>query len=582
MKSALGEIVGLSKQVIQEGIWTLDADDMMLFALLCDGVYHPELLWADPKNREYSGCYRVMDYQYPLFRSYEENYAGFPCGRSVGKTESEKSRASIHAFRRQGEGMLITAPELIHLLPLTDAIEERIMETRLLREFLKVENQKTGFTHRPFQCDFADGTKIIGRIPKITGTGVKGQHIPDLIVEEAQDYPERGWTEVHETVIKDHTDKDGNYDFTYHFYGVHSGARDTGFYKRTSQGGFRVTQITRLMTKGWNAQEKQAAIAAYGGTSSPDYRRNILGEPGAAASAFFVIARLVACLDQDRESIYNTVGYKHQRLQAEEVDKMGVPVEELLDLPTNDEYRELYAGADIGLTNSPTVLSIFAKLADSKRKTRMRLIRRITLERFREKQIRQVFYKMGWTYGQRLHAFGVDATGLGYPIFQAMEDDETAPSHLIEVTRGYKFNALVPVGVDETFVSKDTNGVMRDQYGSTVKLERDPLTGVERLVTYMSMIEASTRYLREMVDSTFLQLPFDTEITADMQAETQQRVKAIAGMKSKPNAFHILDSFRGMAMAYKAGDIEQQLAVPDRQPVLDQALDGVMTGGMTL
>jgi hypothetical protein len=60
-------------------------------------------------------------------------------------------------------------------------------------------------------------------------------------------------------------------------------------------------------------------------------------------------------------------------------------------------------------------------------------------------------------------------------------------------------------------------------------------------VTYMPMIEASTRYLREWVDSTFLLLPFDTEITGDMQGETQQRVKRIAGLKNKPNAFHILD-----------------------------------------
>jgi hypothetical protein len=45
----------------------------------------------------------------------------------------------------------------------------------------------------------------------------------------------------------------------------------------------------------------------------------------------------------------------------------------------------------------------------------------------------------------------------------------------------------------------------------------------------MSMIEASTRYLREFVDSTFLQLPFDPRSRSDMQGETEQRVKAMAG-----------------------------------------------------
>lgn len=36
-----------------------------------------------------------------------------------------------------------------------------------------------------------------------------------------------------------------------------------------------------------------------------------------------------------------------------------------------------------------------------------------------------------------------------------MEDDQGAPDHLLEVTRGYFFNASVPVGVAESFVTKD-------------------------------------------------------------------------------------------------------------------------------
>jgi hypothetical protein len=52
--------------------------------------------------------------------------------------------------------------------------------------------------------------------------------------------------------------------------------------------------------------------------------------------------------------------------------------------------------------------------------------------------------------------FGIDSTGLGFPIVQAMEDDQGAPEHLLDVTRGYFFNAKVPVGVDESFVTKDS------------------------------------------------------------------------------------------------------------------------------
>ena len=50
----------------------------------------------------------------------QDTYTGFACARSTGKTESIKSKGFTHTFKRLGESRLITAPELIHLLPLTD------------------------------------------------------------------------------------------------------------------------------------------------------------------------------------------------------------------------------------------------------------------------------------------------------------------------------------------------------------------------------------------------------------------------------------------------------------------------------
>src|SRR5437868_1936286 len=197
-ESRLGIIDGMLKMEVSEGIWTFDEDDWLLFAMLCDPVHMSELLFEDPNRKDYGGCYVVDDHQYPLFRP-PDNESGFPCGRGIGKTESIKARAVSHTFRRIGQDMLVTAPEMIHLQPLTEQIEARIRDTKLTREFLDTRNQKTGFTHKPFQVDYMDGTKIIGRIPKITGTGVKGQHVTDLIIDEGQDYPEKGWIEVYPT-----------------------------------------------------------------------------------------------------------------------------------------------------------------------------------------------------------------------------------------------------------------------------------------------------------------------------------------------------------------------------------------------
>jgi hypothetical protein len=563
----------------EQGVWTFDEDDYLLYALLTDPIYCAELLGVDPSNHEYGGMFVVRDYQYPLFRIFAL-YVGYTCARTVGKTESIKWRAISHVFKRIAENLLVTAPELIHLLPLTDAIEDKIRSIRLLREFLDLRGGKTGFTHRPFSADFADGTKIVGRIPRLTGTGVKGQHQPDLIVDEGQDYPEKGWTEVHETVLKDHTDLDGNSDFSYIFYGVHSGAIDSGFHKRATKGDFKIVQITALQRPGWNRSEKAAARAAYGGSMAPDYKRNILGEAGGAASQIFVTSRLVACLDQDRDSRYNTVevvpsmlrdpdNEKKQLIRTEQLEELGLSIAEVLDLPSG--YSSVWGGLDVGLTNAPSVITLFAE-EKVKNELRLKMFRRIHLERVRTRTLRETLYAIGWHFGGALKGFGMDVTGLGFPIWQEMEDDEACPPRLMEVARGYFFNAKVPVGVDKRFVTEDGQGRLRDQYGAAVVEETDPLTGVTRYVTYMPMVEASTRYLRQMVDSTFLMLPFDPEITGDMQGETAQRIQRISGLKNKPNAFHILDAMRGMAMVYNAGEVESELEYEKQVPVLDMAV----------
>jgi hypothetical protein len=562
----------------EQGVWTFTEDDYLLYAMLCDPIYCAELLGHDPSNLEYGGMFVVRDYQYPLFRVLA-NFVGYVCARTVGKTESVKWRAISHVVKRVAENLLLTAPELIHLLPLTDAIEDKIRSIRLLREFLDLRGGKTGFTHRPFGVDFLDGTKIVGRIPRLTGTGVKGQHQPDLIVDEGQDYPEKGWTEVHETVLKDHVDADGKPDFTYIFYGVHSGAVDSGFHKRSKEGEFKIVQITALQRPGWSKQEKAAARAAYGGTMAPDYRRNILGESGGAASQIFVTARLVACLDQDRESQYNRVecvpsmltdpdNEKKQLIRTEQLDELDLSIGEVLDLPHG--YSSVWGGLDVGLTNAPSVITLFSE-EKVKGEMRLKLFRRIHLERIRTKTLRECLYAIGWHFGGALKGFGMDVTGLGFPIWQEMEDDEECPPRLLEVARGYFFNAKVPVGVDKRFVTEDGHGRLRDQYGAAVVEETDPLTGITRYVTHMPMVEASTRYLRQMVDTTFMLLPFDPEITGDMQGETAQRIQRISGLKHKPNAFHILDAMRGMAMVYNAGGVDAELEYEQQVPVLESA-----------
>lgn len=538
--------------------WEFDETDLLLIAMLKDPVLSPEFCWRDPNNTDYAGCYRVRDYQV-RFNRIEGHYEAFACARSVGKTERQQVWAFTHYFRRISQNMLLTAPELLHLMPLADKIEDRISGVRLLRECLKKDRgNQTGFSHQPFGVDFADGTKIVARIPNRDGRGVKGQHQPVLMVEEGQDYPDAGWVEVHETVMKDVED------FEYHIYGVHRGARGGGFASRVTGGLFKNNCLTAIMRPGWGPEEKQAAIETYGGENAPDYRRNILGEPGAASSPIFVTSRLMACIDQNRDSDYNRLEYVSQHLRWEEFEaQYQLPngqidpnaLDYALDLPGRS-YPYVVAGADLGLTTSPTVISVFGEVK-VKGKSRLALLRRITLERFTSKWIRAAIRAV-YQWDSNIEGIGLDITGLGFPIFQEMQEDEQNPDPgLLNAVRGWKFNEKIPVGVDPGQV---TDG--KDAFGRKV----------EDGVVQMTVIEATTRYLREWVDTGYLLLPFDTEITNDLLAENIQRVSSVAGLtgSKKPNAFHILDSFR---MAALIAQLKNVGLMQEATPVLDVAME---------
>jgi hypothetical protein len=579
-ESDLGHIANLDRLPSQIGPFKVDEDDFLLATMLQDEVLAPEIMWDDPKNHDYGGAYRVQDFQYPLFRRVG-NEAIYACARSVGKSESSKAKAFTHLFKRHAENLLITAPELIHLLPLTQAVEERIWKCRLTRESLDTRQGKTGFTHRPFGVDFDDGTKIIGRIPGKNAMGVKGMHQPDLIVDEGQDYADRAYVELDPTLMRDHTDADGNPDFHYDVYGVHSGNNAGTFHRLTKGGSFRHIRITAMQRPGWSAKEKESAKSMFGGTDSSDYRRNILGEAGGTASAYFVMSRLMACVDQGdgmdpSTSKYNSEEYRHIEITQEQLDEAGdsdddvrASLAALMDIPAG--YSTCWAGADIGLTESPTEILIASeeKVAGE---PRLKVIRRLTLRRFREKAIRWAFYEVDLALGRALKGFGMDTTGIGFPIRQAMEDDGTAPPHLMQVMTGYFFNSPVPIAVDKSDVTEDDDGRMKDRYGNAVKVEQDDW-GTPRLVTYQPMIEASTRFIRGWVDVTFLLLPFDIEIINDMTLETVQRVRKLAGVKKKPQALHTLDAMRVMAMVRESRDIEADLSTDVGEDVIDIAVE---------
>lgn len=83
-------------------------------------------------------------------------------------------RSMAFPFNYIGEEMTIVAPEKIHLTALTGKIETELKACRLTREMLVGQGGRNSFGHEPFEARFANGSKILGRIPQHDGRGLKG------------------------------------------------------------------------------------------------------------------------------------------------------------------------------------------------------------------------------------------------------------------------------------------------------------------------------------------------------------------------------------------------------------------------
>lgn len=171
----------------------LTSEESYLLSIIQDesGIDLAEFLWEDPNADNEEKVFRCWDFQYAWWRDIFANGKKVTdktrvvdaCARSVGKTMSIILRAWAFPLQHPGSEMVVTAPELIHLDPLTSRIEDRIKETRITRELLP-KRVGLGFKHRPFAVNFVNGAKLLGRIPQRDGRGMKGTHPLKLEMDE--------------------------------------------------------------------------------------------------------------------------------------------------------------------------------------------------------------------------------------------------------------------------------------------------------------------------------------------------------------------------------------------------------------
>ncbi len=537
----------------------LTEEEKYLYAILQDhsGIDIAEFCWTDETSRD--SVFRCWDFQYPWYRT-RGKFQIDQCGRALGKSVGIQMRAFAFPFTNPGEEMLITAPEMIHLDPVTGNIEDRIMSVRLGREFLKRDGTSKGFRHRPFEASFRNNSSIKGRIPHKDGKGVKGMHPKKLEMDEAQDYPEPGWVELFETL------KYGEEDATWRSHGVSRGIRDR-YYKQTQrESGWYVHKWTGMHRPDWTPEEREAKAEVYGSRDHPDYRRNILGLHGDAQSALFVLTRLMACVDQEPNSDYNSDEYYHVRINDEKLTDSGMPIETMLDFPARHKtsFTRFWVGMDVGMTNHPSEILIFgeeypqSKAGGAKAdipNMRLKCIARIHLERISSPNQRHVLEKI-WDF-YRPEAISMDRTGLGLPIWQEiMGADSAAPAAMKNAMRPYNFSEKIVIGYEEP--------------------EEEVYDPEELEEIKANVLEYSSDMLRTYVDSKKIRLPWDIDMLREFQGQTYVVNKSNTDPYGKKEfnkgKFHALDAARMAILGHLQEHIDALAKVAIEEPVYDMFL----------
>lgn len=494
------------------------------------------------------------------------------------------------------------------------------------RDTFKVRLSDTGRTHRVGRSSAAKvraveiaGVQTVHNVVSadhsFVADGIYHHNTHPIVLEcdEGQDISERTYNELPEVV---RWEIDGA---KWLIHGVSKGVRDK-FYKFTEEGsGFTVHRITALHDPNFTEETRAQKIAEYGGKDSPDFRRNFYGDHGDSMNRIVILSRLMAQTD-DEGSEYSEEEYQFREITAEEIESRAAmrarqeadiseatefqlaAMLEMLNLPPahQENYKTVWGGMDIGLVGDPSEILIAGeyvpdgaerranravKLAVPKAgETRLKILARIKLLRVPEPLMVELILAIIGFYKPR--AFALDKTGVGLPIFQALQaragtsrlfaiaPPDDAPEIVraefaksartaLTVIKGYGFSEKVVIDFDERRVDDLGRNPTRQEM-------------IDKAAIRQNAKDRATDVIRSVVDAYRFLLPHDPDITNDINAQTWQYGVEPVDPYGKPRyvynrgTYHILDAMRMLLLGWSQQKIEEFLATPPkREPVLD-------------
>jgi hypothetical protein len=202
------------------------------------------------------------------------------------------------------------------------------------------------------------------------------------------------------------------------------------FYEYSHSPSWTVHRKMAMHRPSWSEEERDDKIITYGGSrQNPDYKRNIYGEHGDATNPLFVLARLMACVDQENPAASTTrtstprsrsatrscrVGRRSCCSTAgSERDAQG----RLVRAPKG--YSAYYAGMDVGATIDPSEILVFGQRAGTQRE-QLDLLTRIQMQRISLEDQEEIVNEVLRFYGDKMVTFSIDRTGLGFDLYQRL------------------------------------------------------------------------------------------------------------------------------------------------------------------
>lgn len=494
--------------------------------------------WNGITDISIAGKHHVYDIEVEEDHSYIAE--GIIVHNSVGKSLSIKLRAFIFPFRFSNEEMVLTAPEQNHLKNLTDNVDTLFTHNILAREMLQKKGNG-GITHRPWVVKFANGSKIMEKIPQRDGRGLKGMHPIWLEQDEGQDFPEPGWEEIPETP------KLQNPRGRWRIHGVTRGVGDT--FDEIASGedsSWTTHRLPALLRPNWTEEEKRQKIKTYGGSADAiGYRRNVLGLPGDMNAPLFVLTKLMACVDSDDLSDYNQDIYFNQSINDAYLAEYDNDIVPLLDFPIShkdEKFKNYWIGMDIGFTNSPSCIVVFGEFKENKKDpSKMQLLSKIMLSRIStEYQVEAMKHCMNF-YTPK--AFGLDYTGAGLPVYDWLKKDvreDPKLKFMLDRLRNYGFSEKVVAGFLEDVEIPNTED------------------GWKEAAIMRGVIEVSTDAMRGLVETKRIILPFDQPLLNELRTVPRAYKSHFDqyGRSTRKVGMHVLDAMRMACLAHAQQPIE--------------------------